>query len=182
VGGDVHPRTRGDAFQETNRADHTDRLAMTGTPVRQTASTRTPRRGECLGAAIELKDAAEPSISHAANRITPTIALLAATPPVPRRRLQRGNDAHESPPSNSTDFGLSTGTRVGGEGMGPHWRLTRSGCLKGVAATMVKDRGFLPALARHTRSPAIKHRHEAGIPLLKGGREARLVQVGRACI
>lgn len=126
-----------------------------------------------MGAAKELKDAAELSINHAANRTSPTIVSLAATPPVPRRRLQGGNDAHAWPPSNPTAFGLSPRMGVGGEGMGPQWHLTMSRRPKGIFSTVVKDRGFLPAPARHTRSPVIKHWHEADIQDLRGGREAR---------
>jgi hypothetical protein len=112
VGGDVHPRTRRDAFQETNRAIHTDHLAATGTPVPQTASTRTHRRRESLGAAVELEDAAEPS--------------RAATPPTethqtwhrsPLHHLSQDGASKEGttpmapPPSNPSGFWAFTRDR-----------------------------------------------------------------------
>jgi hypothetical protein len=56
--------------------------------------------------------------------------------------------------------------------MRPQWRLTRSRRPKGVAATVVKDRGFLLAPSRLTRSLAIRHQQEADILDLWEGREA----------
>jgi hypothetical protein len=102
-----------------------------------------------LGAAVELEDATEPSTSNAANRTTPTVASLAATPTghnttPPRRERRPWRRRHPI----QSDFGLSPGMGVGGEGMGPQWHLTSSWRPKGVAALWSKTKDF--SRSQHT--------------------------------
>jgi hypothetical protein len=91
----------------------------------------------------------------------------------PRRERRPWHHRHPI----QADFGLSPGTGVGGKGMRPQWRLTRSQRPKGVAATVVKDGGFLPVPACHTHFPAINHRYERYFTLLRQDFDQQLLHL-----